>query len=186
MSILNNARHECFAQGIFTGMSATDSAIYAGYKPEWAGTNTTKLLTNTNIRDRIAELFTVSATSAVMSIKERMERLTEIARGRLSDFIKMNEDGTVASIDIKAGNNGALEDVVVTEFKGGPDHRAEEKRTKIKLHDPVRCIAELNRMTPGAYAPSKLELEPGETLTPILEKLLGDIIDIEREEAKGK
>lgn len=144
--VLKNIRHEKFALALFQGMSQTKAALKAGYAPKWIRSAASHLSTNFNIIKRIEELGQVAESMAVMSVQERQERLSEIARARLSDFIEVGEDGAIKKIDIKTGHSAALQEVVVTEFTGGKDQRARERSTKVKLHDPVRSIAELNKM----------------------------------------
>ena len=54
MAILQNARHELFAQNLAKGMSATEAYKEAGYKPSEA--HASRLAGNGKVRGRIAEL----------------------------------------------------------------------------------------------------------------------------------
>ncbi len=146
MPILLNIRHELFVHALFKGMTGTAAAIEAGYKPSRARETGYRLATYGHIIDRIAELGAKLETETVMPILERMERLSEIARARLSDFIEINEDGSIQSINIKGLHNAALQEVTVTEFSGGRGQQAKELSTRVRLHDPVRPIAEMNKM----------------------------------------
>ena len=79
-----------------------------------------------------------------------------------------------SKVNIKGAHSAALQEVTVTEFVGGPDGRAKDRSTKVKLHDPVKSMAELSKLD-GAYPPSnvlKLEVEPGDKLANVLENLL--------------
>ena len=46
--------------------------------------------------------------------------------------------------------------------------------TKLKLHNPMTAIAELNKMD-GDYAPAKVQVEPGENMAEVLKDLLGSL-----------
>jgi len=168
---LSNSRQELFAQGVFRGLTHTQAAIEAGYSPTTARVQASQLLTRLNILTRINELHELAATDAVMSVQERKERLSEIARARLADFVQI--DGDSFTIDLKSGESAALQEVTVTEWKGGKDERAESRATKVKLHDPVKSIAELNKMG-GDYAPEKVDLTEG--LTELLGQLRGRVV----------
>jgi len=79
-TILKNNRHEKFALAIFKGMSQKDAAIEAGYSPRTAIASASRLLTNVNIASRITQLQSQTESEAIMSVKERKERLSEIAK----------------------------------------------------------------------------------------------------------
>jgi acetylglutamate kinase len=76
-----------------------------------------------------------------MSVIERKQKLTELARANLIDFV--DKDG---NITIDAQNNGALQEVTVTELSRGKDDPIYTRNTKVKLHNPIHAIAELNKM----------------------------------------
>jgi len=140
---LKNYRHEKFALAIVKGMSQTDAAIEAGYKKSRARFTASRLVTYGNIIDKIEELNEVAETAGIMSVIERKERLSELARGRLSDFVEVGEDGSIKKIDIKGGHSQAIQGITITEFAGDSNKK---RATKVRLHDPVRPIAELNKM----------------------------------------
>ena len=129
MTILKNNRHELFAQAIVRGMSQTAAAIQAGYKKSRARQTAHELVTKSDILDRILELAVKTETSTVMTVKERKERLSDIAK----------------------------EDI--------------QGQYEAKRHPNISAIAELNKMG-GDYAPSKVEVDPGGTLGPMLLDLL--------------
>ena len=65
-----NQRQERFCQNIFLGKTATDASILAGYSPSSAAVNTTKLLKNTKIIERLAEMNT-PVVSRIQSTKDK-------------------------------------------------------------------------------------------------------------------
>lgn len=165
--ILRNKRHEKFALNIYKGMSMHDAAIEAGYSPKYIDQAASRLYRYVKIQERILELFKMAASDAVMTVREIEERLTEIGRARLVDFV--DEDG---KITLKAGNNGALQEFVVTDWKGGKEERAASRTTKVKLHNPMTAMDMLNKMR-GDYPPANvLQLEPGDKLGEALAELL--------------
>lgn len=168
MSVLKNSRHERFAQAVFNGKTQKDAAIEAGYKPLWIDSVASRLSSNVKILQRIQELHSMTASSAVMSQQEIEERLTEIGRARLVDFV--DESGKITLKGV--ANDGALREFVITDWKGGKEERAESRTTKIKLHSPMTAMDMLIRLR-GKYPPANvLKLEAGDTLTPIINELL--------------
>ncbi|MBA7633888.1 hypothetical protein ES703_41459 [subsurface metagenome] len=167
MPILKNKRHEKFAINIFKSMSLHDAALGAGYSPKYIDQTASRLYRNVKILDRVQELHKMAESDAVMSQKEIEERLTEIGRARLVDFVDEN-----GKITLKVANDGALREFVLTDWKGGKEERAESRTTKIKLHNPMTAMDMLNKMR-GDYPPANvLQLEPGDTLGPMLVELL--------------
>ena len=72
---LENSRHELFAQAKVKGLNNSQSAIKAGYSAKTAYSTANYLLKNPKILARIIELLQQSASDAVMSRREREERL---------------------------------------------------------------------------------------------------------------
>ena len=168
MPILKNKRHEKFALGLFKGMSMHDAAIEAGYSPNYIDQAASRLYRNVKIFERIQELHKMAASDAVMTVREIEERLTEIGRARLVDFV--DEGG---KITLKVANNAALQEFVITDWKGGKEERAASRTTKVKLHNPMTAMDLLNKMR-GDYPPANvLQLEAGDKLGEALAELLG-------------
>lgn len=172
--ILDNSRREKFALAVFQGLNHTAAAIQAGYKPSRARFTASRLATNGNVRERIRELHEEAKTPAVMDERERQEVLSEIGRGRLSDFIEVDKNGAIEKVNIKGAHSAALQEVAVTEFTGGKEGRARERSTRVKLHNPMAAIAELNKMD-GAYPAVHIDLDWGKPFKELLARLYGYI-----------
>jgi len=174
MPPLKNHRHEKIALGLFKGLSQQDAFIQAGYNEKWARSSASHTLsTNLNIKERVRELHTKAASAAVMTVQRRKERLSEIAEARISDFVSCDEHGTHIKIGIESAHSAAISEVK-TRKEYSDQGATEAEMTRLKLHDPVRSIAELNKME-GEYSPAnvlKVELEPGDELGKVLENLL--------------
>jgi len=177
-SPLDNSQHERFAQGVFSGLSHTKAAIEAGYSPRTAYSQAGRLMKNVEVLSRIEALHELTAMSKVMSVRERKERLSEIARARLTDFVDI--ESNTLNIDLKAGNSAALQEVTVKETGGNKQTPLITTTTSVKLHDPVKSITELNKMD-GAYAPEKVDISEGLQL--LLDRLRGRRPDQDEEEA---
>ena len=76
MPILENARHEKFAQAIARGLTATEAYCQAGYKGD--RTSASRLSTNDNIRQRVQEIQGRVAEKAEWSAAERLSALKGI------------------------------------------------------------------------------------------------------------
>lgn len=143
MAVLINTQHELFCQAILTGKNQTEAAIEAGYKAKWARSIASRLSTKINIIERIKELNEAAASARIMSVIERKERLSEIARARLIDFVDTDEDGVHIAADSDSLNSAAIQSIQTRQRNMG---FVIERITDIKLHDPVKAIAELNKM----------------------------------------
>lgn len=146
-----NIRQLKFCLEVFKGLSATQAAKNAGYSARSAGDTGYDLLKLPAVQDYIKRLHAEATDSSVMSVLERKHRLTEIARGKATDFI--DEDGNVI---IPEDGAGEIAEIKKTHFQGGKDGRAHQRTTTVKLHNPLTAIAELNKME-GAYAPEKVD-----------------------------
>ena len=171
--ILKNSRHEKFAQARFKGRNQTEAAIEAGYKESRARFTGRDLATYSHIIERIKELHKATETSAIASVIERKEVLTEIIRGRFSHFI--DTEGNIVELTEENLKSAALQEVKIVEFVDDKRARGKEKAMTIKLYSPIQAIDLLNKMG-GDYPPANvLKLEPGDTLGPMLVELLSKL-----------
>jgi hypothetical protein len=115
----------------------------AGYSPRTASHGTHRILTNPAIAARLKELGQRAEDEAVANVVERKRRLTEIVRGRVTDYL--NDTGDGFAVDRSSANPGALEQLSIR-TSPGRDGEGAETIVDVKLHDPVRAIAELNKM----------------------------------------
>lgn len=65
--------------------NATEAAIKAGYSEKYAGTNTDKLLKNTNVKEYIEERKKQLDTERIANQEEVLEYLTAVMRGSEKD-----------------------------------------------------------------------------------------------------
>lgn len=157
-------RQELFCQGVFEGKSATQAYKDAGYSHSNATSAAARLCAKVGIKARIKELNDMALTSKVMSVSERKERLSEIARARLTDFVSAGADGSWINVGPESTNSAAIQGVKSsTEYD--KDGTKPTVITDLKLHDPVKAIAELNKMD-GAYSPAQVQ---GEILLRVVE-----------------
>lgn len=75
MPVLANARHEKFAQALAKGMNATEAYTSAGYKGD--RTAASRLSTNVNVAQRVAELQGRAARKAEVTMESLIAELEE-------------------------------------------------------------------------------------------------------------
>jgi len=157
MPKLKKAQHEVFAQAIFKGSTITDAAIEAGYSEKTAHAQGSRLLKNVKVSERVKELQNRVENKNIASVTERKEILTELARGNLTDYLEMLPDGaTTLTFEKDSPNPRAV--LEVTEQMVVSDETVEVRKKKIKMHNPIAAIHELNKME-GQHSPDKMESE---------------------------
>lgn len=94
MPILENPRHEAFAQALAKGKTADDAYALAGFSPHRS--NASRLSANDSVRDRVAELVSVGANRAEVTVTRVLK---ELARIGMADFRKaFDADGNLLPI----------------------------------------------------------------------------------------
>ncbi len=142
-------KQETFCLKIFEGMSQHDAYLAAGYSNKQSSAvidkNASILAQNSKVLVRIKELRKTAEDESVMNVLERKQRLTEIARAKVNDYV--TEHGIV--LDKSSPNPGAVSGLKskVVYYKKG---REPEVITDINMHNPITAIAELNKMD-GIY-----------------------------------
>ena len=147
-------KQENFAQAIFQGLSQRQAYINAGYSyqnmlPATIDRNAHELYKSNKISTRIAELNQAALTPKIMNNREIQERLSELSRANLLDFL--DEYGQ-PQLTRDTPNSAAAKEYHVTERYDRDGNLITSRN--IKLTDPVSAIQELNKMQ-GNYAPTK-------------------------------
>jgi len=160
-----NQRQELFCQGLFSGKTATQAYIDAGYAPKKASCCAVRLQRNASVVARMKELNDMVVSDKVVTVKECLERLSEIIRARYPDFVECGADGAWINIGPETPNAGAVAEIHSrTEY----DEKTAKGMvyTSVKLHDPVKAIAEYLKAT-GAYPAAKVDVtSKGEQIKP--------------------
>lgn len=142
------AKQEKFAQNLFIGMSqfaAYKDAYQVSYARSAIDSHASRLAKVGKIRARFKELQETTNSDKVMSVAERKTRLTEIARARLTDYQESGMDGGWINIGKESPNTGAIREIVsTTRYDENGAHPT--LVTRIRLHDPIQAIQELNKM----------------------------------------
>lgn len=81
MAALKNKRHEKFCHEYIKDMNATQAAIRTGYSKKTAKMQGSRLMTNDDIKSRVAELRDAYLDENIMTAKQVEYELTRIALG---------------------------------------------------------------------------------------------------------
>jgi len=138
-------KQETFCLKYFELGNATKAALIAGYSPKNADVIASQNLQKLGVQARLQELRQKAEDASVMGVQERKQRLTEIARARLTDFMEMGQDGTWVNIGPEIPMTGAIQEMSSrTEYDD--DGAKPTVHTKVKLHSPISAIDLLNKM----------------------------------------
>jgi len=144
-------KQEAFCLNYVKLNNATEAAVQAGYSPRSAALIACENIKKHNVAARIAELRQKAEDATIMDVKERKQRLTEIARAKLTDFMEMGKDGSWVNIGPESQYPGAVQEIHSrTEYDDDSDKST--VHTSVKLHDPMKAIDLLNKMD-GIYKP---------------------------------
>jgi phage terminase small subunit len=145
-------KQERFCYLVSQGLNATDAYRQAKYKVKTDGaawTNASRLLSNAKVKAFIKYLRDKAVEKSIADLVEVKQGLTEIFRGRMGDYISINENGNVAvSPTDKALKSAAVQELTTESVNlGSKDAPLEATITKIKLRDPIpaaRLLSELS------------------------------------------
>jgi phage terminase small subunit len=145
-------KQEIFCIKYYVLGNASEAARLAGYSPKYASVNTHQLLKSPLVKARLQELRQAEEemrqnleTELIMDVTERKQRLTEIARARLTDFMELGQDGSWVNIGEETPKGGAIQEIHSrTEYDD--DGSKPTVYTSVKLHDPMKAIDLLNKM----------------------------------------
>lgn len=143
-------REKAFCQEYLLTLNATAAARKAGYAESSCGVRGSKMLKKDKIRAYLDKVRADAESATTLKLKEAKEILTELARGKITDFL--DECGEIRIHQVQ--NARAVREIEVSEWRGSED---EQKRTtKFKLHNPVDAIARLAALN-GWDKPAKWE-----------------------------
>jgi phage terminase small subunit len=146
-------KQEKFITYYFQLGNATEAAVKAGYSKKNAVVIASQNLTKLNVQARLKELQEKVASEKIMSVKERKERLSEIARTNLTQFMELGQDGSWVNLGAETPNTAAIQEIHSrTEYDDNGSKPT--VYTSIKLHDPLKAIEILNKME-KVYEPDK-------------------------------
>lgn len=143
-------KQETFILNLYSGMNQYDAYSEAGYavaKQTRAtiDSNASRLANNVKVLARLDEMRQAAKSALIVDEIERKEILSEIARGRLTDYITCGPDRDLIDVGPESPNTAAFQEITSrTEFD--KDGAGVAVITKLKLHSNIQAIAELNKM----------------------------------------
>ncbi|MCJ7669538.1 MAG: terminase small subunit [Dehalococcoidia bacterium] len=138
-------KQETFCVKYFELGNATQAAVLAGYKPKNADVIASQNLQKLSIKERLQELRQKTEDASVMNVLERKQRLTEIAKARLTDFMELGQDGSWVNLGPETPLSGAIQEIHSrTEYD--KDGASPTVYTSVKLYNPLQAIDLLNKM----------------------------------------
>ena len=134
-------KQETFCLKYFELGSAREAALIAGYSPRTVDAIASINLTKVKVIERLLELRKVAEDATIATVVERKQRLTEILRADIPDFV--NEGGI--KVEKQSPNVGAVSEITTRTkvFRKGGEPVV---ITNLKLHSPIQAIGELNKM----------------------------------------
>ncbi len=142
-------KQERFARNLFEGMYQRQAYVESGYSSKMAlstiDCNASVLAKNPKVLARIEELRKRAEDASVMTVLERKQRLTEISRARLTDFMELGQDGSWVNIG-KETPQGAATQEIHSRTEYDENGAKPTVHTSIKLHDSMKAIDILNKM----------------------------------------
>lgn len=131
---LKNNRHECFCQEYIIDFNGAQSARDAGFAKSSARITASKLLTKTNIQQRIAELLKDRSERTKITQDMVLEELKCLSFSNIKNYIKASTDGFIVFKDIDKITDDearAIEAIKVN---------VKEGKIEFKLHSKTRML----------------------------------------------
>jgi phage terminase small subunit len=141
-------KQRAFVTEYIQDCNATQAAIRAGYSARTAAALGCRLLSDPRIAAEVESLREEAATLAVATLAECCQRLTQIVRANVSDFLSPTGDLATDG----GGNPAALQEATREEFADG------RVRVRVKLRDPIAAMARLAAFL-GMDQPKQLDLD---------------------------
>jgi len=143
------AKQEKFTLNLFQDVPQYQAWGNAGYSTKYPlkiiRENACRLANSSKIKTRLAELRAEVSSPAVMSLQEILERHSDIARAKITDFQTAGADGSWIDIGPENAHAGAIQEITSrTEYD--KDGSKPSLITKVKLHDPVRSMQEIAKL----------------------------------------
>ncbi|MFC1987760.1 terminase small subunit [Chloroflexota bacterium] len=139
-------RWDRFAIALLEEPTGEAAAIKAGYSPKSARFLATRLRKNPYVIKRLKELQERIESEKIANVRERKEKLSEIIRAKVVDFLDENGQPVITKNSPHAGAVKEFYDRVKYDRNGNPI-----RTRSIKLIDVIEAIRELNKID-GTYA----------------------------------
>jgi phage terminase small subunit len=176
-------KQERFCREYVIDSNATQAAIRAGYSKKTAQQQSSRLLLNVVVAERIVELTQAVVEKLEITQEAVLEELAKIGFSNMQDFmgVTTNGDPYLDLSNLTREQAAAISEFTVDEYTEGRGEDARDvKRIKVKLHNKQGALVDIGRHL-GMF-PNKVELT-GKNGDPVkvdvrletaLEKVYGD------------
>ncbi len=155
-------KQKAFGREYVFDWNATQAAIRAGYSPKTAKEQACRLLTNVNLQEYISNIQKDIAKLAGISVLSQISELKKVATSSIAnihkDWITRKELEDLPE-NVKASIS-EISTQIRTVFGKGDEQPIEVEFVKIKLHNKLEAIKEINKML-GYYEPEKQDITSG-------------------------
>lgn len=144
MPALKDSRKEAFALAVARGATRMDAyaSIWRGDKKKSTlGVNSSKLATNPEVANRIAEIQQQIAVKTSISAQRVLEELAKIGFANYGEFLKIDENGRT-TVDVQNLTKDQLAAISEMEINTSEDGK---QRIKIKLHDKRAALMDIGK-----------------------------------------
>ena len=136
MPVLDNPRHELFAQALASGKSATEAYTAAGYTDNDG--NASRLKGNERIAARVTEILEKAAERVEINAANVLAELGKMAFSNMLDYAKVNSDGSMSAdfTSLTRDQAAAIQEITTeTRHERDGDDTIPVTKTKFKLAD---------------------------------------------------
>lgn len=144
MSVLDNPKHERFAQELAKGKTATEAYVLVGYKNNDG--NASKLAAK--VQGRVKEITGKAADKAGVTIERVLSELALIGFSNMQDYMRAGPQGDpyLDFSNLTREQAAALVEVTVEDFKDGRGEEARDvRRVKFKLADKRAALVDMGK-----------------------------------------
>jgi len=146
MPILENPKHERFAQELAKGKSQAEAYQTAGYKP--SEPHASRLASNGKVTARVIELLQRASERAEVSVATVLAELAKIGFANIQDYLKVTKGGD-PFVDLSAMTRdqaAAVQQVTVEDFKDGRGEDARDvRKITFKLADKRAALVDIGK-----------------------------------------
>mgnify|MGYP003385884168 CR=1 FL=1 len=144
MAVLENAKHELFAQELAKGKTATEAYVLAGYKDNDG--NASKLAAK--VQDRVKEITGKAADKAGVTIERILAELAKIGFANMLDYVTINGSGepVIDLSELSREQAAAIQEVIVdTHNEREGEESVSVRRVRFKLLDKRAALVDMGK-----------------------------------------
>lgn len=169
MPILENTKHEKFAQELAKCNSQDAAYVAAGYRAN--ASHASRLARNGKVKGRVAELVAAGAEKAEVDVARVLAELAKIGFANMLDYIGVTPDGDpfVDISDISRDQAAAVQQITIEDFKDGRGEDARDvRKITFKLGDKRAALVDIGNHLKMFTQKHELTGKDGADLVPII------------------